>query len=429
VPLNRFFHKSSFPVLVGLAAIAVFALYSSVGHSRAKPPAAAQAPLPQVQVAEVIHRPLREWQEFSGRLQAVNTVDVRPRVSGYIDRVAFTDGARVKKGQMLFQIDPRPFQAEVERLVAERTRSVSDLQLAKANRARSERLISAHAISREEYERQVAAEASAQGALGSVDASLQEARLNREFTEVRAPIDGHVSRAVITAGNLVTSASLLTTLVSDDPVYVYFDADEQTYLRYAKAKHDHAPANAGVSDIYIGLVDEDGYPHPGQLDFIDNQVDAATGTIRARAALANPDGRYTPGLFARVRLIGGEDSDSVLIEDRAVGTDLSKKFVLTLTKDNRIEYRLVELGPEINGLRVVTKGLAPNEFIVVNGMQHVRPGQSVAATRVAMTDPTGGLTQVAAQPIAGPASAGAAATPVGTASRLAQATVALHVAR
>jgi len=307
VPLNRIFHKSSFPVFLGLAAIAAIVLYSSVGHSRAKPPAAAQPALPQVEVAEVIHRPLREWEEFSGRLQAVNTVDVRPRVSGYVDRVAFTDGARVKKGQLLFQIDPRPFQAEVERLVAERTRSVSDLELAKANRARAERLISAHAISREEYERQVAAEASAQGALGSIDASLQEARLNREFTEVRAPIEGHVSRAIITAGNLVTSASLLTTLVSDDPVYVYFDTDEQTYLRYAKAKHAHAHAQAstGVSDIYIGLVDEDGYPHPGQLDFIDNQVDATTGTIRARAALANPDGRYTPGLFARVRLIGG----------------------------------------------------------------------------------------------------------------------------
>jgi membrane fusion protein, multidrug efflux system len=418
VPLSRIYHKSSFPVLLGLAAIAGFLLYSSAGHSRAKPQAAApaQAALPQVQVAEVIHRPLREWQEFSGRLQAVNTVEIRPRVSGYVDRVAFTDGARVKKGQLLFQIDPRPFQAEVERLVAERTRSVSDLELAKANRARAERLISAHAISREEYERQVAAEASAQGALGSIDASLQEARLNREFTEVRAPIDGHVSRAIITAGNLVTSASLLTTLVSDDPVYVYFDADEQTYLRYAKAKQTQAHANTGASDIYIGLVDEDGYPHPGQLDFIDNQVDATTGTIRARAALANPDGRYTPGLFARVRLIGGEDHDSVLIEDRAVGTDLSKKFVLTLTKDNRIEYRLVELGPEINGLRVVTKGLAPNEFIVVNGMQHVRPGQSVAATHVAMTDAAGGLTQVAAQPMAAPAS-------------LAQATVALHVVR
>jgi membrane fusion protein, multidrug efflux system len=417
VPLNRAFHKSSLPVLLGLAVIAVFLVFSAHGHSSAKPQAAAHVALPQVTVAEVIHRPLREWQEFSGRLQAVNTVDVHPRVSGYVDRVAFTDGARVKKGQLLFQIDPRPFQAEVERLVAERSRSVSDLELAKANCARAERLISAHAISREEYERQVAAEASAQGALGSIDASLQEARLNREFTEVRAPIDGHVSRAIITAGNLVTSTSLLTTLVSDDPVYVYFDADEQTYLRYAKARHDHGTAGPGASDVYIGLVDEDGYPHAGQVDFIDNQVDAATGTIRARAALANPDGRYTPGLFARVRLIGGEDHDSVLIEDRAVGTDLSKKFVLTLTNDNRIEYRLVELGPEINGLRVVTQGLVPNELVVVNGLQHVRPGQSVAATRVAMSDSAGGLTQVAAQP----------ASSVDAVSRLAQAAVALHV--
>ena len=430
MPLNRIFHKSSFPVLLGLAALAVFALYSSAGHSRAKPQAAAPTTLPQVTVAEVIHRPLREWQEFSGRLQAVNTVDVRPRVSGYVDRVAFTDGARVKKGQLLFQIDPRPFQAEVERLIAERTRSVSDLELAKANRARAERLISAHAISREEYERQVAAQASAQGALGSIDALLQEARLNREFTEVRAPIDGHVSRAIITAGNLVTSASLMTTLVSDDPVYVYFDADEQTYLRYAKAKHEHSSANNGASDVYFGLVDEDGYPHPGHVDFIDNQVDATTGTIRARAALPNPDGRYTPGLFARVRLVGGEDHDSVLIEDRAVGTDLSKKFVLALTKDNRIEYRLVELGPEINGLRVVTQGLAPNEIIVVDGLQHVRPGQSVAATRVAMSDVAGGLSQVASQSNTEPAEPAVPAShPVDSASRLAQAAVALHLGR
>jgi len=429
VPLKQLiFRKSSLPLVLGLTTFAAFLLFSGVGHSRAKPQPTAQAPLPQVTVAEVIHRPLREWQEFSGRLQAVNTVDVRPRVSGYVDRVAFTDGARVKKGQLLFQIDPRPFQAEVERLVAERTRSVSDLELAQANRARSERLIGAHAISREEYERQVAAESSAQGALGSIDASLQEARLNREFTEVRAPIDGHVSRAIVTAGNLVTSASILTTLVSDDPVYVYFDADEQTYLRYAKAKHDPALAS-GDTDVYIGLVDEDGYPHLGRLDFIDNQVDAATGTIRARAALANPDGRYTPGLFARVRLIGGQDHDRVLIEDRAVGTDLSKKFVLTMTKDNRIEYRLVELGPEINGLRVVTRGLAPNELIVVNGLQHVRPGQSVAPTRIVMSDAESGLSQVAAQPIAEPTSAATAASPVDAVSRIAQAAVALHVAR
>jgi multidrug efflux system membrane fusion protein len=383
--------------LVGLGAIATLLFFFSGaghGHSSVKP-AAANLPPPEVTVAAVIHRPLHEWQEFSGRLQAVNTVEIRPRVSGYVDRVGFEDGARVKKGQLLFQIDPRPFQAEVDRLIAERSRSLSDLELAKANRARAERLISAHAVSRESYEQLVAAEASAQGALGSIDASLEEARLNRGFTEVRAPIDGHVSRAIITSGNLVTSASLLTTLVSDDPVYVYFDADEQTYLRYTKAQHDSGPAK-NTSAVYVGLVDEQGYPHPAKLDFIDNQVDAATGTIRARAALANPDGRYTPGLFARVRLVGGEDQNSVLVEDRAVGTDLSKKFVLALTADNRIEYRLVELGPEIDGLRVVTRGLAPSDVIVVNGLQHVRPGQTVAPTRVAMRDDSDGLTQVAA---------------------------------
>jgi multidrug efflux system membrane fusion protein len=383
--------------LVGLGAIATLSLFFSGaghGHSSVKP-AVANPPPPEVTVAGVIHRPLHEWQEFSGRLQAVNTVEIRPRVSGYVDRVGFEDGTRVKKGQLLFQIDPRPFQAEVDRLIAERSRSLSDLELAKANRARAERLISAHAVSRESYEQLVAAEASAQGALGSIGASLEEARLNRGFTEVRAPIDGHVSRAIITSGNLVTSASLLTTLVSDDPVYVYFDADEQTYLRYTKTQRDSGPAQS-ASAVYVGLVDEEGYPHRAALDFIDNQVDAATGTIRARAALANPDGRYTPGLFARVRLVGGEDQDSVLIEDRAVGTDLSKKFVLALTADNRIEYRLVELGPEIDGLRVVTRGLAPSDVIVVNGLQHVRPGQTVAPTRVAMRGDSDGLTQVAA---------------------------------
>jgi multidrug efflux system membrane fusion protein len=382
---------------VGCAALAALVVFAGIGHTRAKPLAAAAAPLAEVTVAEVIHQPLREWQEFTGRLQAVNTVEIRPRVNGYIDRVSFEDGTRVKKGQLLFQIDPRPFQAEVDRLVAERSRSVSDFELAKANHARAERLIGAHAISREEYERLMAAESSAQGALGSIDASLREARLNREFTEVRAPIDGHVSRAAITAGNLVTSANLLTTLVSDDPVYVYFDADEQTYLRFAKATRAARSAD-DAAGVYIGLADEEGYPHVGKLDFIDNQVDPTTGTIRARAALANPDGRYTPGLFARVRLVGGEDRDSVLIEDRAVGTDLSKQFVLTLAGDNRIEYRLVELGPEINGLRVVKQGLAPGETIVVNGLQHVRPGQTVAPTRVAMANNPNSLAQVAAEP-------------------------------
>jgi multidrug efflux system membrane fusion protein len=416
--------KVSVPALLGLGAVAALVFFSGVGHGHGRPkPASANSAVPQVTVAEVIHRPLREWQDFSGRLQAVNTVEIRPRVNGYVDRVAFEDGARVRKGQLLFQIDPRPYQAEVERLVAERSRTLSDLELAKANRARAERLIPAHAISRESYEQLVAAETSAHGALGSIDASLQEARLNREFTEVRAPIDGHVSRAVITAGNLVTSASLLTTLVSDDPVYVYFDADEQTYLRYARAQHESG-RSGGAAAVYVGLVDEEGYPHPAKLDFIDNQVDAATGTIRARAALANPEGRYTPGLFARVRLVGGQDQDSVLIEDRAVGTDLSKKFVLTLTADNRIEYRLVELGPEIAGLRVVTRGLVPSDVIVVNGLQHVRPGQAVAPVRVDMSGGSDGLTQVAAVRPGGES----LQSPGDSVGRLAEAALALRLA-
>jgi multidrug efflux system membrane fusion protein len=397
--------KISLSVLLGIAALAIILFISGTARSRAKPAPVASANVPQVTVAEVIHRPVREWQEFTGRLQAVNTVEVRPRVSGYIDRVVFDDGARVKKGQLLFMIDPRPFQAEVDRLVAERGRFISDLELAKANLARAERLIAAHAVSREEYERTQAAVTSAEGALGANDASLQEARLNREFTEVRAPIDGHASRALITAGNLVSGASVLTTLVSDDPVYVYFDADELTYLHFAKA-HDakarHDRADTSASAVYIGLEDEEGYPHAADLNFIDNQVDPGTGTIRARAALANPDGRYTPGLFARVRLVGGEDQDGVLIEDRAIGTDLSKSFVLTLTADNHIEYRLVELGPEIDGLRVVKHGLAPNELIVVDGLQHVRPGQLVAATRVDMNVHADGLAQVSLPSLAAP---------------------------
>jgi membrane fusion protein, multidrug efflux system len=398
VPLNKSASRRfSTPLVLGLAAVAAVLLFTAVGRS-GPTPAPVAAAVSEVTVAQVINRPLREWQEFSGRLQAVNTVEVHPRVNGYIDRVAFADGARVKKGQLLFQIDPRPFQAEVDRLMSERNRTLSDLELAKANRSRAERLIGAHAISREEYERLVAAQTSAQAALGSMDASLRAARLNREFTEVRAAIDGHVSRALTTAGNLVTGSSLLTTLVSDDPVFVYFDADEQTYLRYAKSRRAQGRSDADDTGVFIGLVDEEGYPHAAQLDFVDNQVDYTTGTIRARAALANPDGRYTPGLFARVRLVGGEDRDSVLIEDRAIGTDLSKKFVLTLAAGNRIEYRLVELGPEIDGLRVVKRGLAAGEVIVVNGLQRVRPGQTVAPIRVAMKENQPGLAEVASLP-------------------------------
>jgi multidrug efflux system membrane fusion protein len=359
----------------------------TAGSAKSLPPAA------QVTVAEVIHRPLRDWSEFTGRLEAVQSVEVRPRVSGYIDRIGFVEGARVKKGQVLFRIDPRPFRAETERQFAARTRAISELELAKANHARAQRLIGANAISREEFERLSSADSVAASDVAAATAALDAAKLNLEFTEVRAPIDGRVSRALITQGNLVSSDSLLTTIVSDNPIYASFDADEQTFLRYSR---NAANRVAGVDPVYMGFADEKDFPHAGRLNFLDNQVDRKTGTIRARGVLANPDGIYTPGLFVRIRLVGRDTRDAVLIDDRAVGTDLGKKFVFVLKDDNTVDYRSVALGPEVDGLRVVGSGLAPGEVIVVNGLQRVHPGVLVAATKVGMDMNREGLRQVAA---------------------------------
>jgi multidrug efflux system membrane fusion protein len=355
-------------------------------------PAAAQPPAPQVTVAEVLHKPLRDWSEFTGRLEAVQSVEIRPRVGGYIDKVAFEEGARVKKGQLLFRIDPRPFVAAVAQESAARTRSVSELELAKANHARAERLIGQNAIAREEFERLSSADNVAASNVSAAAAALDIARLNLEFTEVRAPIDGRVSRALITLGNLVSNQSLLTTVVSDDPVYASFDADEQTFLRFSRAAASHS---GGTEAVYMGLADEQDFPHGGRLNFVDNQVDRKTGTIRTRAVFSNPDGLFTPGLFVRIRLVGHDNRETVLIDDRSVGTDLGKKFVFVLKSDNTVDYRSVELGPEVDGLRIVKAGLEPGETIVVNGLQRVRPGALVAATKVVMDTTRDGLRQVA----------------------------------
>jgi membrane fusion protein, multidrug efflux system len=267
------------------------------------------------------------------------------------------------------------------------------LELAKANNARAQRLIGEHAISREEFDRLSSAESVAASDVAAATAALNAAKLNLEFTEVRAPIDGRVSRALITQGNLVSSDSLLTTVVSDDPIYASFDADEQTFLRYSRNAANRA---AGVDPVYLGLADEKDFPHAGRLNFLDNQVDRKTGTIRARAVFANPQGIFTPGLFVRIRLVGRDTRDAVLIDDRAVGTDLGKKFVFVLKADNTVDYRSVTLGPEVDGLRIVNDGLEPNEVIVVNGLQRVRPGALVAATKVVMDMSRDGVRQVAA---------------------------------
>jgi multidrug efflux system membrane fusion protein len=354
-------------------------------------------------VAEVISRPLHHWDELTGELQAVNTVEVHPRVSGFIDSVQFTEGARVAKGQVLFQIDPRPFQIEIERLEAELRRAQSKLDFATAGRARAERLYAQNAIAREEYEQLTSAETEASGDLGSLNAQLHAARLNLEYSHVRSPIDGHVSRALITPGNLVSGANLLTIVVSDDPIYAYFDTDEATYLKFAQEEQAvrRAPVNRAVNEaasspVFMGLVGEQGYPHQGRLDFIDNQVDARSSTIHARAVFDNKDGRFTPGLFARIKLVANDSYDAILIDERAVSNDLGKKFVLVLKPDDTLEYRAVTLGTRIDGLRVVEEGLRPADTIVVNGLQHVAAGVKVQATRVAMTAGGSRLAQVEA---------------------------------
>jgi multidrug efflux system membrane fusion protein len=337
----------------------------------------APPPPPQVTVAPVIARAVTEWDDFTGRLQAVDAVDVRPRVSGYVSAVRFSEGAMVHKGDLLFQIDPRPFQADVDRLQAELARARATVQRATSELDRAERLQSENAIAHEERDRRASFAQESTAQVAAVEAGLRAAQLNLEFTQVTSPIDGRVSRAIVTEGNLVSSgpgeATLLTTVVSLDPVYAYFDADEQIYLKYT-AGHQRGPLNHRVR---MALANEDGFPREGALDFLDNQLDGATGTIRGRAVFRNTDGRLTPGLFVRLRLAGTGTYDGLLIQDRAVGTDLSKKFVYVVSPGNEIEYRPVTLGPIIDGLRVVRSGLQAGESVVVNGLQRIRPGARV----------------------------------------------------
>ena len=377
-----------FRTLVLATALAVVLTACGRSEATSKP---AAPPAPEVTVADVIAKPLRDFEEFTGRLQAVDSVEIRPRVNGFIDSVQFTEGARVKKGQLLFRIDPRPFQAEVNRLAAELRRSRSQSQLAASNHDRGKRLVAQHMISQQDFDQLATTASTANDDIGAAVAALETARLNLEFTEVRSPIDGRVSRALITAGNLVSNTSVLTTVVSDDPIYAYFDADEQTYLKFTA----HKGAAGAEQSVFMGLIDEDGYPHAGHLDFVDNQVDPQSGTIRGRAVFDNKDGRFTPGLFARVKLVGGEVRDTILIDERAVGTDLGKKFVLALKSDNTLEYRPVTLGASVEGLRVVNSGLAANDVIVVNGLQHVKPGIAVTPTKASMGGDRIGVAQLA----------------------------------
>ena len=349
----------------------------------------AQPPPPQVSVAQVLEKRVKDWDEFTGRLQAVETVEIRPRVSGYIDKLAFTEGSQVRRGDLLFVIDPRPYQAEYDRAAADVKRYKTALELARIELARVQRLKDSGAVSQEELDERKSTVAQAEANLGGAEAALEAASLNLNFTRVTSPIDGRVSRAEVTRGNLVTGGTnggtLLSSVVSMNPMYLYFDADEQSYLRYSQIAHSVGPgSNSAQNPVQVGLANEDGFPHLGTLDFVDNQLNPQTGTIRARAVLENKNGQFTPGLFARVQLLVSGEYSAILIEDRAVNTDQNQKYVLLLGANNQIEYRQVKLGRVIEGLRIVREGLKPGDVIVVNGAQRVHPGVTVTPQRVTM---------------------------------------------
>ena len=346
-----------------------------------KPHAAApMPPPPTVTVAPVEQRELTEYNEFTGRLDAVETVEVRPRVSGHIQEMRFQSGQLVKKGDVLFVIDPRWHQAEFERATAEYQRAQAKFATAEREANRAKELLADKAISLEESEQRNSKLSEARAGLASAKAASETAKLDLEFTQIRAPIDGRVSRAWVTVGNYVSGGpgmnSVLTTIVSVDPIYAYADVDEATLLKFQKLKSKLGNGDGRIA-VEMALADDEGFPYQGFVESFDNRIDPATGSILLRTVFPNQDGRLLPGLFARVRVPGSERKPTLLISDRAIGTDQSQKFVLTLSATNTVEYRPVKIGPVLEGKRVIREGLQAGEQVVVNGLQRVRPGMPV----------------------------------------------------
>ena len=358
---------------------------------------AAMPPPPEVSVANVLSKQVRQWDDSTGRVAAVESVELRPRVSGYVQRVAYEEGQEVNKGDLLFVIDPRPYQAVLDRARADLERARSEARLAQAQDVRAQTLIEAQAISREEFETRKATTSGSNAAVRAAEAAVAAAQLDLQFTQVRSPINGRAGRAAVTEGNLAQAdATLLTTVVSQDPVFVYFESDEQSFLRYNEMARKGERSDTRNA-VRVGLASETGYPHQGTVDFVDNQVDPRTGTIRARAVLRNPDRVFTPGLFARVQLEGSSQFKAMLIDDKAVLTDQDRKYVYVLGPKNAAVRKDIVLGRSIDGLRVVESGLAPADKVIVNGVQKVFfHGMPVSPKQIAMGAPPPSLVASAA---------------------------------
>ena len=369
--------------LTALTAIAtaVFSLRTTTAEASPAAPAAAIA----VSVATVVKSDVATWDEFSGRLEAVERVDIRSRVAGTVQAVHFREGALVRRGDLLLTIDPAPYAAEVERAEAQVAAAQARQTYSKSEYERARRLLDERAIAQREADERINAQREADANLRAARAALQTAQLSLGYTQVRAPVAGRVGRLEITVGNLVAAgpgAPVLTTVVSISPIYASFDADEQIVIRAlkelpARAQLDKIPVQMGTS----GSTDT---PFTGKLQLVDNQVDAKSGTVRVRAVFDNADGSLIPGQFARLRMGQVKRSEALLVNERAVSTDQNKKFVMVVGNDNKAAYREVTLGANVKGLRIVTAGLKPDERVIVNGLQRVRPGALVEPQPVAM---------------------------------------------
>ena len=365
-------------LIVALALVAGIAVGCGRNSVQTKPA------LPAVTVAAVEQKEVVERDEFTGRIEPVESVEIRPRVSGYIQEVKFQSGQLVKKGDLLFQIDPRWHQAAFEQRQAEFQQAKVHLENVGREAERTPRLLTNNAISLEEADARQSRYEEAKSAMLAAQAALDSAKLDLEYTQVRAPIDGRVSRALLTEGNYVSgvagAATMLTTIVSVDPVYVYADMDENSLLKFnALAREKKLEADGdGRIPVELQLADEEDFSHQGYIESFDNRLNSDTGSILLRAVFPNGDGHIVPGLFARIRVPLSDRHPALLIEERAIGTDQAQKFVLTLTSTNTVAYRQVQLGPSVEGRRIIRSGLQPSEKIVVNGLQRVRPGMPVA---------------------------------------------------
>ncbi len=377
------FMKQPLPLLCLLVALA-----ASSSCSRSRPPA---MPPTRVTVSRPQVATITNWDEYPGHVDAVEMVEVRPRVSGYIDSIHFEDGSEVKAGELLFVIDPRPYQAELDRARAQRLQAETRLDLARNELTRAESLRGTKAISEEEYDSRSKATREAEAGLAASKAAEAAAQLNLDYTRITAPINGKIGRRLVTVGNLVqgggggSMGTVLTTLVTMEPIYCYIDVPEEAFTRYRNRAETQAAAGAPATPVVceLALVGETGYPHQGRVDFFDNQVDKNTGTIRVRGVFANPSRALVPGMFASVRVPAGPPEQTLLIPDVAVGFDQNYKFVYVLSATNSVETRTIETGRAVGPLRSVVKGLTPQDRVVVNGLVTLRPGVNVEAQEAA----------------------------------------------